>query len=242
MKKYGFVFLLSIGLSLPTSGKSCLDKNEFESGKEKVHLIELYTSEGCSSCPPSEAWLNSLKDHENLYQSFIPIAFHVDYWNYLGHPDPLSKASFSQRQREYASEWQSRSVYTPGFVKDGEEWRSLLRKPPLSKGKVVGNLKVKIVDKLSYEVNFVDGKAEVLYGALLTHGIENKIKRGENRGKTLRHNFVVTNLKKIRLKDNKGKIQFEGLKGDQKEQSIVFWVTSSSSKAPIQSVGQCLSL
>lgn len=56
---------------------------KFESGSDKVHLLELYSSQGCSSCPPEQHWVNQIKDSELLWQRVIPIVFHVDYWDYI---------------------------------------------------------------------------------------------------------------------------------------------------------------
>ena len=74
----------------------------FESNNEQVSLIELYTSEGCSSCPPAERWLSKLADDESLWSHFVPLAFHVDYWDYIGWKDPYASKEYSQRQRRYA--------------------------------------------------------------------------------------------------------------------------------------------
>lgn len=219
---------------------TCEVSGPFESGKNQLHLIELYTSEGCSSCPPAEKWLNSLYKDPHLYKTFVPVAFHVDYWNYLGHPDPLSKPAFSNRQRRYASEWSSKTVYTPGFVQDGEEWRSLMRKVPSSKGKEVGNLKIKPLKENQFEVSF-DGKSgERVFGAFLLHGLEHKIKRGENRGKVLKHNFVVGDLAVENLEKGKAILRLKKPDFAHKDQSVAFWVSSRNSLKPIQAVGRCL--
>lgn len=218
---------------------TCNSDGKFDSGENKVHIIELYTSEGCSSCPPAEKWLNSLYKDKNLYKTFIPMAFHVDYWNYLGHPDPYSKNSFSNRQRSYASQWGSGRVYTPGFVLDGEEWRSLTRGTPTEVGKKVGKLEVTPKKKGQFEVNYSGKNGEVVYGAFLLHGLENKIAKGENRGKTLFHNFVVGDLQNAPLKNGMATIQLTDPKLGQKDQSVVFWVTSKTSLSPIQAAGRC---
>lgn len=228
---------------IPKIEAKCSESGSFESGPKKVHLIELYTSEGCSSCPPAEKWLNSLYDSKNLYKAFIPVAFHVDYWNYLGHPDPYSSKSFSNRQRAYANQWKSRNVYTPGFVKDGNEWRSFSRSAPNEKGGVVGNLKVKPLKDDRYEISFDSKKKNYrVYGSILLHGLENKIRRGENRGKVLRHNFVVNDLQVSSLKDGKATLKLKSKDRGQKDQSIVFWVTEGNSLAPIQAAGRCLKI
>src|SRR5215471_9400646 len=108
---------------------------QFQSGTNRTAVIELYTSEGCSSCPPAEEWFSKLKAHPRLWIDFVPAAFHVDYWDYLGWRDPFGAAAYSDRQRAYAAEWKSRSVYTPGFVLDGKEWRGWFNRdelPPAS--------------------------------------------------------------------------------------------------------------
>ena len=75
----------------------------FASGDRRVSLIELYTSEGCSSCPRADALLSSLKSRPDLWKSFIPLAFHVDYWDRLGWPDRFANTEWTLRQRRMAS-------------------------------------------------------------------------------------------------------------------------------------------
>src|SRR5687768_10063986 len=75
---------------------------QFQSGPNRTALLELYTSEGCSSCPPAEAWLSRVKSDARLWKEFVPVAFHVDYWDYLGWRDPFGMANYSERQRAYA--------------------------------------------------------------------------------------------------------------------------------------------
>src|SRR6476646_4780454 len=70
----------------------------FESGPQRIHLIELFTSQGCSSCPPAEAWLSKLKSEPRLWKDFVPIAFHVDYWDRLGWRDPFATKEWTARQ------------------------------------------------------------------------------------------------------------------------------------------------
>src|SRR5437867_10582189 len=79
----------------------------FQSQQNRTALLELYTSEGCSSCPPAEAWLSKLKDAPGLWRDFVPIAFHVDYWDSLGWKDPFAIKAYSERQRDYAASWRS---------------------------------------------------------------------------------------------------------------------------------------
>src|SRR5260370_670544 len=91
----------------------------FQSATERTALLELYTSEGCSSCPPAEAWLSGLKKSPGLWKDFVPLAFHVDYWDYLGWRDPWAERGFSDRQRAYAENWHNENVYTPAFAPEG---------------------------------------------------------------------------------------------------------------------------
>src|SRR6478672_9812194 len=99
------------------------DQLRFESGEKRVSFVELFTSEGCSSCPPAERTLSKLTSHPSLWKTFVPVAFHVNYWDNLGWKDRLASAEFTQRQRIYASEWISGTVYTPEFVLNGREWQ-----------------------------------------------------------------------------------------------------------------------
>lgn len=88
------------------------------SGPSRARLLELYTSEGCSSCPPAERWLSQLPPDSGV----VPLAFHVDYWDRLGWRDPFAQAAFSRRQRARNSKlgW----VYTPQVMLDGDDLRS----------------------------------------------------------------------------------------------------------------------
>src|SRR5882724_9692041 len=99
----------------------------FQSSQKQTTLLELYSSEGCSSCPPAETWFSRLKESPGLWKDFVPVAFHVDYWDYLGWRDPWSSKTFTDRQHAYARAWRSDSVYTPGFVLNGKEWRTWSR-------------------------------------------------------------------------------------------------------------------
>src|SRR5438270_9390200 len=77
----------------------------FRSGPAKVALVELYTSEGCSSCPPAEKWLGSLTADPGLWRQFVPVAFHVNYWDNLGWRDALATKAFTDRQYAYSAAW-----------------------------------------------------------------------------------------------------------------------------------------
>jgi hypothetical protein len=156
----------------------------FASGQAQVSLIELYTSEGCSSCPPADRWLSSLKKEDGLWKSFVPAAFHVDYWDYIGWKDPFASKEYSQRQRRYASEHKEATVYTPGVRKQGAEWRRW-RFPgsnPSSSKEEVGNLEISVDADWAFSASFVPhdqgSKQFQLTVALLGLEIESEVTRG----------------------------------------------------------------
>jgi hypothetical protein len=177
----------------------------FSSGPQKTQLIELYTSEGCSSCPPAERWLSKLKTTPDLWKRYIPVAFHVDYWDYLGWKDPFANSKYAQRQRHYRQLGNSGSVYTPQFIVNGEEWRGYFLRPlagslPEPETSPSGRLMIKAVEEnkqLNIETLFKSQqplqpiRQQRLHVALIGTDIQTAVKRGENRGRTLEHNFVV---------------------------------------------------
>ena len=118
---FSVALLLVEIVALPASP---MPATTFESGATQSTLAELFTSEGCSSCPPAEKWLSALKSNQDLWKTIIPVAFHVDYWDRLGWRDRFAKPEFTSRQQRYAAAWGGDSVYTPGFVVNGKEWRS----------------------------------------------------------------------------------------------------------------------
>lgn len=187
---------LAWAVALPASASTL-----FSSGPSRVALIELYTSEGCSSCPPADAWLGRLREKKGLWKDFVPVQFHVDYWDDLGWKDRLSSKSYTARQYAYASSWGSQNVYTPCFVRNGSEWKT-------SWGSVggraapVGLLTVDYGDDGVSRVEFRPGPAARLspdglyevHLAILGGGLSSQVTAGENRGSTLLHEFVVLGL------------------------------------------------
>ena len=181
---------------------STLQATTFESGETQSTLIELFTSEGCSSCPPAEKWLSALKSNQDLWKKIVPVAFHVDYWDRLGWRDRFAKPEFTSRQQGYAAAWGGDSIYTPGFVVNGKEWRSWFggNVIPASSIKVgVFRLSLGAGGKLSarYIPEAKQPRGLALNVALLGNNLESDVKRGENSGRKLRHDFVVLDLIKI---------------------------------------------
>ena len=194
-----FTILLLI-LSSFSNGKDDASILHFESGERRVMLLELYTSQGCSSCPRADAWLSRLVDSEALWGNVVPLAFHVDYWDRLGWKDPFGSRLHTQRQYAYKEASRIGSVYTPGFVSNGKEWRGFFDGEALSmEAAFAENLKI-TVDTKKRKVDAKFGeigegtKGLILNVAVLGFGIETKPSRGENSGRGLEEDFVVLGM------------------------------------------------
>lgn len=225
------VFFLVLGIS----AASWAGDRSFESRPQKTHLIELFTSQGCSSCPPAEAWLSNLKAEPGLWKDFVPIAFHVDYWDRLGWRDPFAAREWTARQYQYSANWKSESVYTPGFVLDGREW--LGRNLPRPSNDKSGVLKLSMMNE-KILASFTPANNETrnfdVHVAVLGFDLNTKISAGENNGRNLKQDFVVLGLANEKMPDGKAEIN---LKPDPKAGAIAAWITTSNQLEPIQAVG-----
>lgn len=230
-------FLLSGSLPAASPAESLL----LQSGPEQNTLIELYTSEGCSSCPPAEKYLNSLKQREDLWQQIIPVAFHVDYWDYIGWKDPYANSAFTRRQRHYDSLKLLRAVYTPAFLVNGKEWRRswIFSRDPEIKLQHAGNLVADIQNgrvSASYDTN-ESGILE-LNIALLGMNLTSHIQTGENAGRTANHEFVVIGYDKHSSSDRQWSITLPALHVDNvTPTAIAIWVNRQGNPVPLQAVG-----
>jgi hypothetical protein len=179
-------------------------------------VVELFTSEGCSSCPPADELVAKIQKEENGKPVYI-LAFHVDYWNRLGWKDAFSSAEYSARQNEYARYLHLQSVYTPQIVVDGKtefvgsEERTLrtaisnsLQKTPAAQLNVEILKTTKNEVSLKYSVEG-DDKNSVLQLALIQKWAKTKVESGENGGHTLSHVQIVRKLQSIPLNENSGK-------------------------------------
>ena len=178
----------------------------FSSPDTRVNIVELYTSEGCSSCPPADSWLSKFKDDKRLWTEFIPVAFHVDYWNYIGWPDRFALPQNSQRQRSYANENNVSTVYTPGVMLNGKEWRAWYYKRPLvlDNSTKAGRLNVDIKDDQLSATFTSDqkNKTAFLNIAILGFDLMTTVQAGENNGRKLEHDFVVLGYERMSMKDS----------------------------------------
>lgn len=167
-------------------------------------VIELYTSEGCSSCPPADKWISNYSAASSSDDGVIALAFHVDYWNYLGWEDVYSKPEFTERQRLLGSINKQRTIYTPEFFVNASETRRT-GKIPSHVAKINNTpstwdltLTARTMPESHGTLSMTfKGVAKItasdteLYLALYENNIVRKIRRGENRNKTLNHDFVV---------------------------------------------------
>jgi hypothetical protein len=213
-----------------------------ESGPRKTHLLELFTSEGCSSCPPAEAWMSRLKDNPALWRDFVPIAFHIDYWDRLGWRDPFASKAWTARQYEYSERWNSGSVYTPGFVLDGREMQN--RSVPSVGAETTGTLKISVIDGEKIAASFQPANGETkpleLYVARLGFGLNVHVKAGENSGRKLLHDFVVLSLEHAQMAGGKAELKVPQASTNQDANSrsaLVAWVTEPGQTEPIQAAG-----
>jgi hypothetical protein len=176
------------------------------SGEGTTALVELYTSEGCDSCPPADQWLSSLGAKGYTPERVVPIALHVDYWDYIGWKDPYARAAFSARQRKLAQVMRARVVYTPQVLLQGRDFRgwrgneferevARINAAP-ARARIALSLDAGRRDAFEVSVDAeVPDPALRSQAALYLASYENKlvseVRAGENRGRTLAHDYVV---------------------------------------------------
>ncbi len=229
----------ALGAGRATGGES--GAATFSSGPQQVQLLELYTSQGCSSCPPAERWLADWAAHPDLWERIVPVAFHVDYWNYLGWEDPYSAAAWSARQRRHAREGGVRSVYTPGFVVNGREWRGWFSgKSPPQGERQAGVLHVAVVgDEL--QARYTPPPSQpgtfLLEVALLGFDLSTDVRAGENRGRELTHQFAVLAHARAPDAGTQWRMALPGSAVTSERMALAAWVTEVGQLRPLQATG-----
>jgi len=199
--KPALVALTILGIGAPARAAQCTAA----SSASTAVLVELYTSEGCDSCPPADRWLSSLGKDGYVPGRVVPIALHVDYWDYIGWKDPYAKHEFSTRQRTLAHLKRARVVYTPQVMVQGRDfawrWRDfedevarINAKP--ARANIVLRLDTTHDDSFDIEASVElrdqsQARAAALYLAVYESKLVSQVAAGENRGKTLVHDFVA---------------------------------------------------
>ncbi len=219
MKQFFLIGLLTIFSSFFAcnlqNGASVADASQINvnptpenmSNKDKPPvLVELFTSEGCSSCPPADRVLAQLeKEQPNPNAEIITLALHVDYWNRLGWKDEFSSALYSQRQSVYGQQFKLAQVYTPQMVVDGQKHfvgsnlseanKAITDSAKIEKANIEllnteDNLKIKISD-IPKHAN------ATVFLAFAEDNLSTNVKAGENSGRNLEHTSVVRELKSV---------------------------------------------
>ncbi len=177
-----------------------------------IVVLELFTSQGCSSCPPADEYLNKVKSDK-----VIALSYHVDYWNYIGWNDPFSSSVYTEKQRLYGTKFNSRTIYTPQLVINGKEHvvgsnKRLVNQKIAEYSKKSNSNKIVLSDlskeesivKFSYSI---EGEFEGKYirTILVINERKTSVKRGENRNRELVNTNIVINELRFRLEKDSGK-------------------------------------
>ena len=164
------------------------------SGPTIAPVVELYTSEGCSSCPPADKWASSLKGTGAVVQ-----AFHVGYWDYIGWVDRFAAPAYTNRQRDIAARNNLRSIYTPQAVLNGKDWPNWSGQPKAIEP-ARASIALKQLGADQFEATVMPlpalqtASAWSAYWTITEHGHNSKVQSGENAGEFLKHDFVVRQL------------------------------------------------
>ncbi len=206
---FAFACMSSVMLgifSCASTASTCQQNLQAESGNKTVSLAELYTSEGCDSCPPTDKWFSTISYKKS---GVVPLAFHVDYWDYIGWKDRFGKPSFADRQRTLVGLHGSRTVYTPQIMFNGKDARGnasdarfdsgireLAGKKPAANINFRGQFVADTIE-VAVGVNLADElsrKDAALYIAVSENNLVSRVTAGENRGVSLKHDHVVREL------------------------------------------------
>jgi hypothetical protein len=192
------LLLLGLSVAVPVAAE-CTAR----SGPQTAALVELYTSEGCSSCPPADRWLSSL-DERYKPGALVPLALHVDYWDYIGWKDPYGKREHSLRQRRLSQLQRLAFVYTPQVLLQGRDFRGWWSREFDEAVARINSQPARAQIRLTLHSASRDGldveaSAELrgntdrpaLYLAAYQNRLESRVSAGENRGRILRHDHVV---------------------------------------------------
>ena len=202
---------------------------------ESFVMVQLFTSQGCSSCPPADQLVEVIKE-EYKDQNVYVMSYHVDYWNRLGWKDPFSKKEFTQLQYSYADQFRERRVYTPQIVVNGKEhfvgsdgFRLRKRIKSYLKKTSTNNIAIKSQKdgddlQLTFEVSGETTGKRLKLAFVLENSVT-KVKRGENSNRTLSNSNIVLQETEVKLDEN-NKASFRvPLKGlDSKKMSLISFV------------------
>jgi hypothetical protein len=201
MLRYVFISLALVFILLESAWAAC----DVRSAAHTTALVELYTSEGCSSCPPADRYLSNLFAKDMGSAQAVPLALHVDYWDDLGWVDPYANAQFTGRQRWLSRVARAPVIYTPEFYAGGKEvrgWpanlRSVVRNINATPARATIRMRGERTrsDTLSLSVQATASAANTgeIYILLTEDGLTSRVARGENSGRVLQHDHVVRRM------------------------------------------------
>ncbi len=185
----GFVFTALVSAPAFAQGTTC----EAQSGPSITPVVELFTSEGCSSCPPANRWLSGLKGAA-AEGRVVAQAFHVGYWDYIGWVDRFATPAHTARQREIAANNGLSGIYTPQLVRNGHDAHDYGAPLAAKAEPARAAISLKRAQPGAFEASVLPGAGVGSWAAYWTvteHGHASKVKSGENAGELLRHDFVV---------------------------------------------------
>jgi hypothetical protein len=179
--------ILAGALLLPVAAAAATCRAD--SSAQPPAIVELYTSEGCSSCPPADRWASALKGRSDV----LVLAFHVNYWDRLGWPDRFATSATTERQHELQRAAVAPYVYTPQVILNGRDLRgwSGAALPRLPSSPIALSL-AREGSSVRASVTAASGSRLAGYWAALEDGHSSRVKAGENAGETLAHDHVVT--------------------------------------------------
>ena len=235
------IVVLALTLLVTGSGRA---EQLFRTGPVRAQVLELFTAEGCSSCPAADAWLAKLETQPGLWTNVVPVAFHVDYWDSLGWPDRLASAAFTERQRNYVRLWRADTMFTPCMVLDGRQWREWRGTALMPTGRVekTGVLELIVRGARDVQVRFAPLGTGVwtAHVALLGSGLTSKPDRGENAGATLSYAFAVlayTNAALAGSDPPSAEIALPEASTNAPRTAMAAWITKRGSLVPVQAAG-----
>jgi hypothetical protein len=208
------------------------------SGPKPMAVVELYTSQGCSSCPPADRWLSGLKGQDEV----LALAFHVNYWNYLGWRDPYATAETTDRQHRIRAATNGKYVYTPQVVVNGSDYRSWNGQsakdlPRLAAAQAPAVTLRQQGQQLSATVAASSAYPQLAaYWAVLQDGFTDQVTKGENAGERLRSDHVVSVYQPVAAwsASQAHTLEFTAPAGT--DQRVALVVTDSSWTRPVQAV------
>ncbi len=193
--------LLSVGILALVAGAGRAESSSSGAAVQPV-VIELFTSQGCSSCPPADALLGELAERADV----IALSLHVDYWDYIGWRDPYGSPQNTERQRAYAEELGLRYIYTPQMVIDGrydvvgsrrDEVLASLEKAAKRRKPVAVEFVPSNGGTVVIPAGHAPDRGATIWLAIFDEGYETRVKRGENAGRTIRNANVVRRMERL---------------------------------------------